>query len=466
MPTAKERIYQLILESGKEGKQTQDIADALEIKRPNVSSILNQLTAEGKIVKTKTRPVVYTVGSTEPMTSDTSCFSTMIGYDDSLQKAVQIAKAAILYPQGSLHTIIVAEPGAGTTYLVSRMVQFARDVKVIEMDAPFVKLNCSHYADNRKQIHHELFGKTTESFRNRFEEAKNGVLFIDKAEMLDGVDQSAILQYAETGSVAYDQDEESDLHSPKLLLILACSDSANAQVLNNFTSKIPMQITLPALNHRPMDERMQLIDRFLSIESTRAKMKIEVDDETMRALLLYACKVNVKQLNSDIKAGCANAYVRTFTSHEKNIRVYLKDFPNYVQKGLLNYKQYQREVDMLVKPNATYVFDSESTLQKYTNFRPVGDVYLGIQQRFRELEGQGFQQEDIARIVNAYVDNQFRSYVNSLTRQVINTDQLSKLVDGKVVTFVREFVEQCEDRFSKHYCQVCSMDCVCTSMLC
>ena len=451
MPTAKERIYQLILESGKEGKQTQDIADALEIKRPNVSSILNQLTAEGKIVKTKTRPVVYTVGSTEPMTSDTSCFSTMIGYDDSLQKAVQIAKAAILYPQGSLHTIIVAEPGAGTTYLVSRMVQFARDVKVIEMDAPFVKLNCSHYADNRKQIHHELFGKTTESFRNRFEEAKNGVLFIDKAEMLDGVDQSAILQYAETGSVAYDQDEESDLHSPKLLLILACSDSANAQVLNNFTSKIPMQITLPALNHRPMDERMQLIDRFLSIESTRAKMKVEVDDETMRALLLYACKVNVKQLNSDIKAGCANAYVRTFTSHEKNIRVYLKDFPNYVQKGLLNYKQYQREVDMLVKPNATYVFDSESTLQKYTNFRPVGDVYLGIQQRFRELEGQGFQQEDIARIVNAYVDNQFRSYVNSLTRQVINTDQLSKLVDGKVVTFVREFVEQCEDRFSKHY---------------
>ena len=179
MPTAKERIYQLILESGKEGKQTQDIADALEIKRPNVSSILNQLTAEGKIVKTKTRPVVYTAGGNEPITSDTSCFSTMIGYDGSLQKAVQIAKAAILYPQGSLHTVIVAEPGCGTTYLVSRMVQFARDVKVLGADAPFIKLNCSHYADNLKQIHHELFGKSTESFRNRFEEAANGVLFID-----------------------------------------------------------------------------------------------------------------------------------------------------------------------------------------------------------------------------------------------------------------------------------------------
>ncbi|NCB32850.1 MAG: PRD domain-containing protein [Erysipelotrichia bacterium] len=451
MPTAKERIYQLILESGKEGKQTQSIADTLQIKRPNVSSILNQLTNEGKIIKTKTRPVVYMVAENEPITSDTSCFHTMIGYDGSLQKAVQIAKAAILYPQGSLHTIIVAEPGAGTTYLVSQMVQFARDVKVLGADASFVKLNCSHYSDNPKKIHHELFGRTTESFRNRFEEAKNGVLFIDKAELLDCTDQSAILQYAETGNVTYDQDDESDLHVPKLLLIIACSVSANAQVLNNFTSKIPMQITLPSLSQRPKDERMQLIDRFLSIESTRAKMKIEVDDETVRALLLYACNVNVKQLNSDIKAGCANAYVRTFTSHEKNIRIYLKDFPNYVQKGLLSYKQYQREVDSIVKTNAIYVFDSKSTLQKYTNFRPVSDVYLGIQQRFHELEVQGFQQEDITRIVNAYVDNQFRSYVNTLTKQIINTDQLSKLVDGKIITFVREFIEQCEDRFSKHY---------------
>lgn len=451
MSTAKDRVYNLILESGEKGLETQEIAEQLKIQRPNASSLLNQLVSEGKIAKTKTRPVRYCTLNTQPTTAEDSCFKAMIGFDGSLQKAVQLAKAAILYPQKSLHTIIVAPQGCGTSCLVSLMNQFARDMNVIAKDAPFIKLDCSHYAEHTRDIHHELFGASSETFHNCFEEAQNGILFIDRVDEMDGLDQSALIRFIETGKVLYDRDEENQERTPKVMLILFCIDSANEQILESFTSRIVIQITLPSLNSRPLEERLELVNRFLSIESARAKRQLEVSDEIIRSLILYDANLNVKQLNQDIKVACATAYVRNYADPKKPIQLYLSDFPGYVQKGMLNYKKHQRETDRLVNGTSTYVFDSETTFKKYTNFRPIGDVYLNIQQRIDELKNQGIEKEDITKIVNTYVDTQFRRYAYSLSSQVIDTEQLSKLVDSSLITIVKNFLHDCEERFQTHY---------------
>ena len=60
-------------------------------------------------------------------------------------------------------------------------------------------------------------------------------------------------------------------------------------------------------------------------------------------MLLYRCENNVKQLKSDIKIGCANAYVREFNENTDELYIYMNDMPSIVRQGLLYYKDFYDE---------------------------------------------------------------------------------------------------------------------------
>ena len=54
-----EYLEQELLKNNKQGLETKVIATALGMQRSNVSTILNQLVKEGRLVKGNTRPVQY-----------------------------------------------------------------------------------------------------------------------------------------------------------------------------------------------------------------------------------------------------------------------------------------------------------------------------------------------------------------------------------------------------------------------
>ena len=66
MKSNKEKVYDFIRlhadEKADRGISTAYIADAMELQRTNVSSILNLLVQEGRIQKCNGRPVLYKVG--------------------------------------------------------------------------------------------------------------------------------------------------------------------------------------------------------------------------------------------------------------------------------------------------------------------------------------------------------------------------------------------------------------------
>lgn len=94
----------------------------MELQRTNVSSILNLLVQEGRIQKCNGRPVLYKVGREESTLEE--CFSDLIGADGSLRQTIQLAKAAVLYPQRSLNTLLVGARGTGKSRLAQRMYPF------------------------------------------------------------------------------------------------------------------------------------------------------------------------------------------------------------------------------------------------------------------------------------------------------------------------------------------------------
>ena len=99
------------------GFTTQELSADLNIQRTNLSAILNDCVKQGILEKSKQRPVLYRLKEGKKEEKHLSCFSKLIGVNGSLKNAVQLAKAAILYPEDAMSTLIVGEQGTGKTLL-------------------------------------------------------------------------------------------------------------------------------------------------------------------------------------------------------------------------------------------------------------------------------------------------------------------------------------------------------------
>ena len=272
-----EFIQREMLSNGtsKEGVTTKEIAEALNLQRSNVSTLLNDLVKEEKLEKTATRPVLYKIRNNTASDYELSQMK-FIGIDGSLSKAIQIAKAAILYPKHSLNVLA---------------------------DAPFIKVNCRYYRNHMDELDNLLFGQEKGKLDNcYFSMAKGGMLFIDNAELLNAHQQSLIFDFLETGMI-YSADRKEYMDCKDVYLVLSCNSSHVGQ----YNQRIPMIIELPQLKDRPLIERFDFVNYFFSIEANNAKRNIEISQEVMQALLLTEYSRNIKELEMEIKKACATA---------------------------------------------------------------------------------------------------------------------------------------------------------------
>ena len=126
--TNKDRVYKYISEkyllnsSYSKGFTTQMIAEAFDMRRPNASSILNQLYKEKLLVKSTTRPVTYKPN--DQIVDDP--FSKLIGYDKSLASAIKLAKATIALPNDILTINLEVPKGCGARKFIQAFLAYAK----------------------------------------------------------------------------------------------------------------------------------------------------------------------------------------------------------------------------------------------------------------------------------------------------------------------------------------------------
>lgn len=189
-----EKIYEYIAEKTEKfnrenleekiGFSTAEISQSLDIIRNNVSMELNELLRRDRIIKIKSRPVLYVdnaclerilnkklpVGPIEVKnlnelflkkneTSQEECpFDKLIGSQTSLKNQIEQAKAAILYPPNGLHTLIVGQTGVGKTLFANMMYKQAKYSKKLDEKSPFIVFNCADYYNNPQLLISHLFG--------------------------------------------------------------------------------------------------------------------------------------------------------------------------------------------------------------------------------------------------------------------------------------------------------------------
>ncbi|MGL4990442.1 MAG: sigma 54-interacting transcriptional regulator [Sarcina sp.] len=452
--TNKELIFNYINENSNTqalpGCETNDIAEKLNIKRANVSKILNELYIEGKVLKIKGKPVLYKINTNIPKrkTSFILNIDNIIGGNKSLKNCVQQAKAAMLYPPHGLNTLLLGETGVGKTMFAQLMHRFAIESSIFGLEAPFISFNCADYANNPQLLLARLFGCKKGAYTGAdkdqigfVERANNGILFLDEVHRLPPEGQEMLFYLMDKGEFTPLGESEKTKKS-EVLVICATTENTNASLLQTFRRRMPISITLPSLRDRTYSERLELIYEFFKIEASRIGKEIIVSPNSLRCLLLYNCVANIGQLKSDIQLGCANAFLKSVSKGDKSIKLNNTDFAPQVKQGLILYKNHMDEIDLLVKPNKKISFKSngcEEFLESTKNNLPE-NFYENIADKIDNYQKQGVDEEDINIVLSNEINSYFKKLVSDFDKN-INTEEIAKIVDKKIISLVEDFIK-------------------------
>lgn len=398
----KQELFNLIHQAKYEDiKQfsTSKLADKLGVKRNTVSHYLNLLVSENKIIKIKTRPVIFLdrenlkkstnkvlkqeYDSIEDLTKSlrkTDTFSSVIGHDQSLYGQIRKLKAAASYP-GRLPVLINGQTGTGKSYIARKFFDYCVAEGYIPSNGKFVSFNCAEYADNPELLTSTLFGYAKGSFTGAetahnglFDEANNGMLFLDEVHRLDPKGQEKLFSYLDSGKIA-PLGEAAKKKSLNVRLICATTEDIKSSFLATFIRRIPVQITMPPLSDRTTNEIRSLIIYFFILHAKKIKKNINVNNHVLLTLANTKYESNIGQLKNDVLLSVASALSKAEKNDQNNIYVKLADLPQGI---LLSGISFSKEIwsrskkNILIKPNSKIQdfvdnYESKNYIEKAMN---------------------------------------------------------------------------------------------------
>lgn len=317
--TNKERLFEQIEKKARGEKQGVDasrLAEYLGIPRNLASSLLNELAAEGRIRKIKTRPVLFYCDVLEKEERDEeNPFHGFIGYDKSLKDQVDKCRLAASYPNRGMPVMILGPSGVGKSLLAEYIYRYAKYKNLIPEDAPFVVLNCADYANNKELLSSILFGYkkgaftgASETTEGLFQKADKGYLFLDEFHRLPPEGQEKLFRYIDKGVVAKigDSSQESKVD---VRLIFATTEDIST-MLDTFIRRVPVMIEIPPFSERTIEERFQIICSLFSQEAETMDCTFRVSSNVINQLLMLDLKGNIGSLKNAVKLCCVGAFCR------------------------------------------------------------------------------------------------------------------------------------------------------------
>ena len=421
-----EYLEQELLKNNKQGLETKVIAAALGMQRSNVSTILNQLVKEGILVKGNTRPVQYKLK--EVFVENPLDFPSVIGENGSLRTAIQLAQAAILYPNYALPVLILSEVGAGRTHFVNKMMEFAIHNQAISKPQLFEKINCLDYIDVLDDLLKLLFG--SEATRSVFEKVAEGILFIDNIQVLSSTDQNRLISWLNH------REGEQKRRQKKGLVIIGSS----AKLSEHLSNKLPVVIQVPSYPNRPISEKLELLNYFLAIESKNSAHDIQVPRDVIHSFILSANISNIKELEYAVRTACANAFVRSLRSDLKDLTLSNDDLPIPYQ-GIRHLGSHNVvKIDELIGKRKVLIYDKELGLLDFPE-QESDDLYNKIKSEYTQLSERGIEQDDVFEAVRNYIQSyiEYKPFVEK-EDELENLNQLETIVSAEVIQLVQAFV--------------------------
>ncbi len=272
---------------------TNEIADNLFIERSSVSRVLNTLTREGVVEKIKGKPVLFHLNYSQ-YAGKRDSFHSMIGHGDTLSEAIQLVKAALLYPNAPIPILIKGPSGSGRHLMAESICNFALDQSI----------SCSR--DDFKLIDYTI--KPISDYEHLLESNSINIYIADEPY-------------------------KSNAHDTAI-----------------------MEISMPALSNYTLEERFQLVKLFLLDESQKIKRNLQLHANLLALFLTYQCTYNIRQLKNDIHLSCAKAYA-DYVNKEGSVIIMPKHLSSEILKGMFRYTSIKTDLIKLLHMNRSYLFE-------------------------------------------------------------------------------------------------------------
>ncbi len=445
----KDRILQslrcLAPEGTDRGVTATEIAGHAGVERHNASADLNELCREGLARKTPGRPVLFWAAGSEPAHARTRAhdpapgdLDDLIGASGSLRRVIEQAKAAILYPPRGLPTLVLGGTGAGKSRLAEAMHRYAVQAGMIRPEAPFGIFNCADYAANPQLLVAQLFGYVKGAFTGAdrdnpglIAQIDGGILLLDEIHRLPPEGQEMLFLLIDKG--AFRSLGDSHLHRASIMLIGATSEDPRSNLLQTFLRRFPVVITMPNLEDRPLEERLELINRFLHEEATRVGRPIAASPLALVALLSFRASGNVGELRSAVLLGCARAFL-SFTaagSATRTLPLYLTHLAPEIQLAYLRDGPITREADLVVGVEDRLYAPSPSVAASGLADECNGsDVYRELGRRIACYRESGLPPSSVQHLIHVDLANYVQRLLRRKNWSMRIPDRLLEVVEG------------------------------------
>lgn len=487
-----DKIYKYIVLNSREfnkerllkikGFSAQQVAEYFGILRSNASRELNILCREKKIVKIKNRPVMYfdrerfikilNVNLNDSYEcgieindfinfleekEDKSPFNSLIGFNTSLKNQIEQAKAALLYPPNGLHTLIIGSTGVGKSLFANMMYKYYKNIKALPEDPPFIVFNCADYSNNPQLLLSHIFGYIKGAFTGAEKEkdgivkkADGGILFLDEIHRLPPEGQEMVFYFMDTGT--YNKLGETERqHKANVLLIGATTEDPNSTLLNTFIRRIPITITIPAFDERPIDEKLELVQYLLSKEAQRVNKTIKISAEAIKALIGSTTYGNIGQLKSNIQLVCAKGFFNCINTN-KNIDINLSVLPPNIKSGILIFGNQTKDKTSIWNsiPNSITIHpDGNKTFLETEDYETPFNIYRIIEDKTSVLQKEGMNNEEIQRFITTDISIHLKQFYDRFKNDINRREGLLKIVDKNIVDFAEEIKILAEDKLGK-----------------
>jgi transcriptional regulatory protein LevR/transcriptional regulator with AAA-type ATPase domain len=450
----KDIIYNKLKElNDPKGVDTQTLASILGMTRANVSHELNTLWKEGKVYKSSSRPVLFFITDNSPKISK---LADMVNDNISLKASIDKMKAAILYPPRGLPTLILGETGVGKSMFASLMYEYAKETGVRGENSPFIVFNCADYYNNPQLLVSQLFGVKKGAYTGAdedkiglIEKADKGVLFLDEIHRLPPEGQEMLFTFLDKGY--FRPLGGSDMKKSDVLIISATTEDPDSALLKTFTRRIPMEIIIPPLRDRTLEERFFLIKSFFKKESLRLNKDISVSLNTMRAFLSYDCPGNVGQLKSDIQIICAKAYSEYLTNVKQDVRIFSGNLPSNIREGLYKEKEHRVLWNKLMGDEIEFFkFSPLADDQNQYDKNDDDTIYKIIDQKLDRLKAQGISDIAIENILEKDIIKYFHKNIGGVPEEV-NKKNLRSIIPEDTLDFIDNVISYMASELKREF---------------
>lgn len=146
---------------------TKALSQAIGRSRSLTSNYLNHLAKLGKVEKSDSRPVYWSLAAPDKYLSEShdqiDYFAQFIGSQGSVKEAIKQIKAAVNYPPIGLPILLNGNSGVGKSFL-AQLIYKQLHAQNKSCSQRFTVFNCADYANNPELMSSLLFGHVKGAF--------------------------------------------------------------------------------------------------------------------------------------------------------------------------------------------------------------------------------------------------------------------------------------------------------------